>query len=108
MPSSPLESTTPVSITPAVVDLCRKIRTGTMPVFVPVSAVAGYPPNECYVNVDQHVRLHGGEVAYGWMIWESSGVIVEGVFHAVWKNGDELIDVTPKDDGEKQILFLRD
>lgn len=45
----------------------------------------------------------------GWIIWEDPGLLVEAEFHVVWADpGGNLVDVTPKPDGEQRILFVRD
>jgi hypothetical protein len=74
---------------------------------VPVKAPEGALPNECFENVRLQVAAHGGGIRYGWMLWEWPAILLEAEFHAVWANPQgSLLDVTPKVDGEKQILFL--
>ena len=102
-------TTTPRSITHQVLELCKKLDSNQTPVFVPVKPVANSVVDECYYNVACHIQNHGGSIQYGWTIWENHNVIIEGNFHACWRNMvGELIDITPKEDGEKEILFLPD
>ncbi|MGA2786488.1 MAG: SEC-C metal-binding domain-containing protein [Verrucomicrobiota bacterium] len=103
------KNTTPVSINESVLKLCSQIDPKQTPQYVSVSAVAGSRMENCFLNVPSHVVKAGGSVQYGWMIWEHPGVLVEGIFHAVWLKPDgQLLDITPTRDDEKQILFLPD
>jgi hypothetical protein len=44
-----------------------------------------------------HVLSHGGQICYGWQIWEWPDVMIGAEFHAVWKDpGGKLHDLTPK------------
>jgi hypothetical protein len=99
----------PKAITPAILELCKKIDDTQTPVFVPVKPVALAIVDECYHNVRGHVEKHGGSIQHGWIIWEHPEVIIEGNFHACWLDAVcQFVDITPKRDGEKQILFLPD
>lgn len=64
---------------------------------------------ECFKNVENYIQKNDGDIQYGWIIWETPNVMLEAEFHAVCKlpNGD-LLDITPTNDGEKEILFLPD
>jgi len=57
-----------------------------------------------------HAEHEGlGVAAYGWIIWEArKHRFIEAEFHAVLRQGDELIDITPRPDGEEMILFVPD
>jgi hypothetical protein len=45
----------------------------------------------------------------GWCIWEWPGILLNAEFHACWLSPEgEIIDITPKPDGEKTVLFLPD
>ena len=64
---------------------------------------------ECFPNVGQMVREHGGQQINGRAIWQWSNILVEAEAHAVWKSPEgKLVDITPHDNGEEQILFLCD
>ena len=64
---------------------------------------------ECYANVAQHVEQHGGERVTGWLIWEVRGVLLNAERHSCWCSpAGEMVDVTPKPDGEKRIVFQAD
>jgi hypothetical protein len=65
--------------------------------------------NECYENVRLKIAKDGGNIQYGWQIWEWPNIYIEAEFHAVWvSTTNELIDVTPKDYSVERILFLPD
>lgn len=70
----------------------------------------GYEPQECHLNVRCHVKTHGGSVVNGWMIWDYEPfTFAEAEFHCVWRSpAGLLVDLTPKVDGESEILFLPD
>ena len=76
---------------------------------VPVEPAGHALPNECFDNVWEQMRREGGGFAYGWCIWEWPHVYLEAEHHSVWISPEgTMVDVTPKPEGETQILFLRD
>ena len=102
-------ATTPKEINQEILDFCKEIDTTTKPVFLNLLPVDEYVVGECYGNVENHIKKHGGRVQYGWIIWEDPQVLLDAEFHAVWvSDNGEHIDVTPKADGEGSILFLPD
>src|SRR5205085_4684270 len=63
----------------------------------------------CYKDVERQVVEFGGEIAYGWEVWEWPRIIIEAEFHAVWRSPEgDLTDVTSKADGEQAIVFISD
>lgn len=64
---------------------------------------------ECIHNVYKKVSKDGGSVVYGWRFCEYS-YMIEGEFHAVWRNPEGLlVDITPDEtDSHDQILFAID
>jgi len=65
--------------------------------------------NYCLTDVPGYAWQHGGEAIFGWIIWEVPGLLLEAEFHTCYKDEDgKLIDITPKPDRERQILFLPD
>lgn len=101
--------TTPTSINENVLKFCKEIDSTTNPIFVEVVPTEDTLYNECYGNVEKQVKKNGGSIEYGWIIWEIPEIYLEAEFHAVWiNNAGEYIDITPKKDGEKRILFLKD
>lgn len=101
-------TTTPRKITPAIEKLCAEINADEAPVFLPVKPDRDAILSECFHNVSQKIERDGGSMLYGWNLWEWSRVFVEAEHHAVWVKEDEIIDLTPKQNGERKVLFLPD
>lgn len=92
-----------------VTDLCKRISPAS-PEVLPFTAMPeNYQPGMCHVNVLHHVKRHGGQQVWGWMIWEAAA-FAEAEFHSVWQSAPDapLVDLTPRIDGEAEILFLPD
>lgn len=102
--------TTPRKITERILEFCReKIDPTTKPIFLKLVQAENCNFSDCFGNVENYIENNGGGVQYGWIIWETPNLFVEGEFHAVWVNNKgEYVDITPKIDGEKEILFLPD
>ena len=101
--------TTPVEITDRIMELCSGAVPGTVPVYVPVEAAGWGLMNECFPNVQRMVREHGGQQVNGWAVWQWANISVTLEAHAVWESPEsKLVDITPHDCGEREILFLRD
>lgn len=106
-PTQVLE-TTPTEITEALKEFCIEL-CWSEPAFIPVQSDQDGMYGFCNLTVAEKIKKEGGRPVHGWMIWEWPGVFWTAEFHMVWENPNgELIDVTPKPDGETSILFLRD
>jgi len=104
-----ITSTTPKEIKYNIREFCKEIDPSKDPRFVTVQPEPWCDVNECFNKVKNHVRIHGGSIQYGWIIWEIPNIFLDAEFHAVWVNpSGDFIDITPKPDGEKIILFLPD
>lgn len=102
-------NTTPKAITEKILELCKTLDDSQIPVYVPFTNVSGATRDGCFINVVEQVEKNGGLIQYGWAIWEHPNVLIEALFHACWiDTAGKLVDITPKQDGEKQILFLPD
>lgn len=106
---SKIEETTPSEITPLVCRLAAQLKEGATPAFIPVKddpyGLFGY----CSDGVLEKVARDGGGIAFGWCIWEWPKILFTAEFHAVWKApSGELLDITPKPNGETRILFVHD
>src|SRR5471030_2473882 len=78
-------------------------------VWVPVRPRKDSVVQDCYKDVERQVAEFGGEIVYGWAVWEWPRIMITAEFHAVWKSPTgELSDVTIKPDGEQQIVFIPD
>lgn len=101
--------TTPVRVTDKVMELCSGIVSDVVPAYVPVAAQEWSLPSECFPNVQKMVRENGGQQVNGWAIWQWANVLVEAEAHSVWQSPKgRLVDITPHDNGETDILFLAD
>jgi hypothetical protein len=103
------DTTTPTKVTPEIIELCQSIQgSQPPPYYVNVRPVSG-AYNECINHVNDMVKANGGSVLIGWIIWEWAYTLVEAELHAIWVTPTgEQIDISPKQDGEKRILFLPD
>lgn len=100
--------TTPDTVTPAIERFVAELKSGPA-VIVRVASAPGARVGRCWENVNTAVRLWGGHLVHGWAIWERPMLFLTAEFHAVWSSPDgEVIDVTPKADHEKRILFSAD
>ncbi|HEU4325421.1 MAG TPA: SEC-C metal-binding domain-containing protein, partial [Roseiflexaceae bacterium] len=64
---------------------------------------------DCFNNVLAKVKSDGGNIQYGWIIWEWPNLFLEAEFHAVWITPDgNYMDITPRQINIPQILFLPD
>ena len=104
-----MTETTPPRISEQIITFCVEIDSNNEPVHVPVRPSVGADFNECFRNVANHITNHSGEIQHGWIIWEMPNLWLNAEFHAVWVSSTgQFIDVTPKVDGESNILFLPD
>ncbi|TPD98478.1 zinc chelation protein SecC [Stenotrophomonas maltophilia] len=102
-------TTTPTEITRAIRYLADTVVPRAQPVYLPVQPEADAIVHECFPNVQAKVGRDGGQMRCGWQLWEWPNVLVEAEFHAVWVSpAGELIDITPKPEGEARILFVPD
>lgn len=104
-----LRSTTPeVPLSDDVRDFTRTL-SDVEPVLLPYTDYgARYIPGACHLNVAHRVKHHGGQRVFGWMIW-TGPMFTEGEFHSVWRSpSGDLVDVTPRRDGEEFVLFVPD
>jgi len=103
------QTRTPTDLNAPVFALCNELAKAIQPVFLALRAEHDAIPQECYDNVEQKIRRDGGWTQHGWTIWEWPSVLVEAEFHCVWRSPDgELVDITPKQEGDESILFLPD
>lgn len=93
----------------AVLLHCKRLSTATS-VLMPFRFTdERYRAAYCHLNVMHAVRTGGGERVFGWLVWELPGRLVDAEFHVVWRTpGGELVDLTPRADGEPEVLFVPD
>ena len=104
-----LGTTTPSELSESILNFCRELDPTQIPVFLSIQPDQKAIKAECFSNVREHIKRHGGSMQLGWIIWETAGIMLEANFHAVWRSSEgELLDVTPQVDDEIRILFLPD
>ena len=101
-----LRPTTPSSINSEVKRLRRCLEVESFCQYINVEPIGTY--NHCFQNVLAHIKVNGGEMVLGWVIWQLPNTFTEGEYHAVWKKDSNLTDITVKPDGETKIVFLPD
>lgn len=101
--------TTPDKISNIILEFCNKISTDNIPEYVIVNPQKDCTISNCFPNVAKIVRDKGGEAVNGWAIWKWANILIEAEAHSVWKRLEgSLVDVTPHNYNEKEILFLSD
>jgi hypothetical protein len=106
--SAHVSETTPVNIASLLVDFASTL-TSCPPRFVDVVDDPDGLFGWCSDGVAEKVKTAGGSPVFGWCIWEWAGVMWTAEFHCVWKSAaGELVDITPKPQGETQIVFAPD
>jgi hypothetical protein len=101
--------TTPAPINESTELLIKRLPAPGKPVFLDLRAEPFAQIAECYGNVATKIAKDGGDVQHGWCVWVHEGRLIEGEFHAIWVSPQgELVDITPKRDGEERILFIPD
>jgi hypothetical protein len=105
-----LHPVTPAALSQPLIALCQEIAPGSNPpVYVDVRPLQGAPSKECFPIVENHIGTHGGASVIGWSLWEMPTLFVEAEFHAIWRSPDGgLLDIAPKPEPTKRILFLAD
>jgi hypothetical protein len=99
--------TTPREISLIVHQFAKTL--GGTPEFVPVVCDPYGVYGFCSDGVAEKVKCAGGAIQVGWIIWEWPKVLLTSEFHAVWASPEgELIDITPKPQGETRIVFVKD
>ncbi len=103
-----IKETTPAESSLGLEAFCLSLG-GAAPMFVPVVDDEHGLFGWCSDGVLEKVKADGGEIVFGWSIWEWPEVLRTAEFHAVWKSpAGELMDITPKPRGEQRILFVQD
>jgi hypothetical protein len=99
---------TPPVITPQIEAFCQSVKPGGEPHYLQIEPTRNATPLECYYNVLREIDAGGGELVFGWAIFEWPGVYLEAEHHGVLKRGGRLIDITPRIFPAERILFIPD
>jgi hypothetical protein len=81
-------------------------------VSLPLTRPRGFTPEvqNCHLNVWVASRAEGGAPQHGWILAQDvRHNFAEAIFHTVWRRSTgALVDVTPRLDNEKRVLFIPD
>jgi len=100
---------TPDNISKPIIKLAKQLVASPYLIYVDVIPEPSFLINECYENVRIKIQRDGGNIQYGWQIWEWFNVYIEAEFHAVWLSpSNQYVDITPKAAHVTKILFLPD
>ncbi len=87
----------------------ERLGLGDAAIVVPFESVPDTRERFCFHNVRDVIADRGGEIVYGWLVWQHGDFFVEAEHHAVWrKPTGELACVTPQTPPEKTITFIPD
>jgi hypothetical protein len=105
-----LAATTPRRISGRIRRFLSTLGVTGRPVFLPYTHLShDYRPGYCLPNCEAQNRRSGDAIAFGWVIWEDRACgFIEAEFHAVIKRRGELLDITPRRDGEQMVLYVAD
>ena len=105
----PVTETTPDEISPEVIAFCKSFG-AQPPLFVPVQQDPCGIYGMRFIGVADKIKTGGGSICHGWAIWEMlPRLFLTAEFHAIWVSpAGELIDITPKPQGETGIAFAPD
>jgi hypothetical protein len=99
----------PETIDKNVQRLAQKVGSEENPLYIEVITESYAIKNECIAAVEEKIKRDNGSRQLGWQIWEMPGVFIEAEFHAVWMSPNgTLIDIKPKTEQIKKILFIPD
>jgi hypothetical protein len=98
----------PTEVNKHVKKILNKIASEYDAEIIPVFVEPYAKKHNCYINVEEKVKLDGGSAHYGWAIFQSD-ILCEAERHAVWESPNEdLIDITPREFEFQQIMFVSD
>ncbi|EDY80638.1 hypothetical protein VDG1235_254 [Verrucomicrobiia bacterium DG1235] len=99
----------PKKIDAQILEFANEIVNGNKPTYVKVDPPKKAKILNCFHNVEDKIKIDGGEIIYGWEISIIPQLYLEAQFHAVWKSPfGALRCMTPSEIGSKKILFLED
>ncbi len=98
----------PARVTPGIGRACSSIGLRGSPVFVRVEPARDADANRCIYNVRRAAERGDGEVVLGWKILAWPRVLVQFIGHAVLRNRERLLCITPDRHGDEQVLFVAD
>ena len=102
-------TTSPKKVTGQVLKFCATINAESSPELIIVETQDFAQVGNCHKDVRRLVSEKGGEIVFGWIIWQCGQFMIEAEHHAAYRKSDgKLVDISPRPDGEKFIMFLPD
>jgi hypothetical protein len=100
----------PYRVTSSVRRFLSTLESAREPVFLPfVHTSTDYKTSYCLSNCEAEHRRTGAQIIFGWMVWESRpNSFLETEFHSLVRRNGRFEDITPRQDGEKFIVFAPD
>lgn len=107
---SSLRPRTPRRVTGLVRRLLESLESAGEPRFLSFKFVSSdYRPRYCLSNCEAESRRRGVNIVFGWVVWElRSAHFIETEFHSVVEVGNDYVDITPRVDHDKLVLFAPD
>lgn len=104
-----MTSRTPPEITERVATFMARLSPGAEAVRIAVTPLPDADLHSCFRTVLARAEANGGELVVGWQIVETPGVMLDAIFHGVWRDpSGGLHDLTPKEGELAEVLFLPD
>lgn len=105
-----MKSTTPKKVSGAIKRFLNDAGLDGRPSYLEFTETAPeYWAKYCLDNCEAERLKTGCEIIYGWMIWQDKKEsFIEAEFHAIVKTDGKFVDITPRVDGERKILFVED
>jgi hypothetical protein len=88
-------------------EACRRLSTAE-PLFVDRRPFLGAHINKCTFNVREFLQDNPGEIVLGWDVTVWEGVLLDCIGHAVVRQDNRLLCVTPSKYPEERLMFLPD
>ena len=103
-----IKTSTPRIIKPNIKNICKLISPNYEPFFVKKVKFDRGKINKCTFNVKDYLTEFNGTMVLGWEIAVWKDVIAEFFGHAIIKNGNKWLCVTPTKYNNEKILFIED
>ncbi len=104
---NPKRLTTPTSINNDILEVCKKI-SNNEPFFLKIEPEAWSRQSCCDLNVEEYIKLNGGQMLCGYKVWYNKPKYIELERHAIWSKDGTYKDITFNAEGEENILFVLD
>ncbi|TCD22950.1 hypothetical protein E0D86_09990 [Pseudomonas sp. IC_126] len=106
----PIKPKTPKKISASVKALIKSLALTESPKFLDYTHRSdSYRATYCFNNCEEESVKTGASIVYGWQIWEDKKKgFIEAEFHSVIVADGKMLDISPRETGDKKILFVPD